>query len=154
MSNIVLRVPFFGGLIRTIYLSRFCQSLNLLLSAKIPLVTAIELTQKMITFYPIESSLTIIKEHIMKGRPLGESLSKFSVYDHKLISMIKVAEQINKLDDMFEKLTEQYNDEVDHKTKMIGVVLEPLIIIIIGLVVGIIMIAMYAPMFDLTKIIG
>ena len=54
---------------------------------------------------------------------------------------------------MFEKLSEQYNDEINHQSKMIGVVLEPLIIIIIGLVVGIIMISMYAPMFDLSKII-
>ena len=100
MSNVILKVPFFGALIRTIYLSRFCQSLSLLLSAKVPLVTALELTQKMITFYPIESSLTDIKSCIMKGNALGESLSKFSVYDHKLISMIKVAEQINKLDDI------------------------------------------------------
>ena len=154
MTTAVLRIPFFGKLIRKIYLSRFCQSLGLLLAAKTPLVTALELTQKMIRFYPIEHSLLQVKNDIMKGGTLGESLAKHGVYDHKLVSMIKVAEQINQLDEMFEKLTTQYNEEVEHQTKMIGVVLEPLIIMIIGLIVGVIMIAMYSPMFDLSKIIG
>ncbi len=153
MSRLVLKTPFFGSLIRKIYISRFCQSLSLLLSAKTPLVISLELTQKMIDFYPIESSLEKIKADILKGASLGDSLSKYEVYDHKLVSMVKVAEQINKLDEMFERLTEQYNEEVEHQTKMIGVVLEPMIIMIIGMIVGIIMIAMYSPMFDLSKII-
>jgi len=153
-SKIILKLPFFGGLIRKIFISRFCQSLSLLLSAKTPLVVSLELTQKMIDFYPIESSLVNVKSDIMKGAALGDSLSKHIVYDHKLVSMVKVAEQINKLDEMFEKLTEQYNEEIEHQTKMIGVVLEPLIIMIIGVIVGVIMIAMYSPMFDLSKIIG
>jgi len=154
LSKLVLKIPFFGGLIRKIFISRFCQSLNLLLGAKTPLVTSLELTQKMINFYPIESSLVKIKSDIIKGANLGDSLEAYSIYDNKLVSMVKVAEQINKLDDMFEKLTEQYNEEVEHQTKMIGVVLEPLIIMIIGLIVGVIMLAMYSPMFDLSKIIG
>jgi type IV pilus assembly protein PilC len=54
---------------------------------------------------------------------------------------------------MFERLTEQYNEEINHQTKMIGVILEPMIIIFIGVIVGVIMISMYAPMFDLSKII-
>jgi len=153
-SRIILRMPFFGGLIRKIFISRFCQSLSLLLSAKTPLVISLELTQKMIDFYPIESSLVNVKADIMKGAALGDSLSRYAVYDHKLVSMVKVAEQINKLDEMFEKLTEQYNEEIEHQTKMIGVVLEPLIIMVIGVIVGVIMIAMYSPMFDLSKIIG
>ena len=153
-SKVILKMPFFGGLIRKIFISRFCQSLSLLLSAKTPLVVSLELTQKMIDFYPIESSLVHVKADIMKGAALGDSLSKHEVYDHKLVSMVKVAEQINKLDEMFEKLTEQYNEDIEHQTKMIGVILEPLIIIVIGVIVGVIMIAMYSPMFDLSKIIG
>lgn len=153
-SKVVLKIPFFGSLIRKVYIARFCQSLSLLLSARTPLVTSLELTQKMLDFYPIESSLEAIKKAIMKGASLGDSLEKYKVYDHKLVSMVKVAEQINKLDEMFERLTDQYNEEVEHQTKMIGVVLEPVIIMIIGLIVGVIMIAMYSPMFDLSKIIS
>lgn len=153
-SGLVLKIPYFGNLIRKIYISRFCQSMKLLITSKTTLITSLSLTSKMIGFYPIESSIEEIKEDITKGLSLSESLKKHSIYEDKMTSMIEVAEQVNQLDIMFERLSEQYNDDISHQTKMIGVVLEPLIIIIIGLVVGVIMISMYAPMFDLSKIIN
>lgn len=152
-SAFVLKIPYFGNLIRKIYISRFCQSMNLLITSKTTLLNSLSLTGKMIGFYPIEASLNEIKNDITKGSTLHESLKKHPIYETKLVSMVEVAEQINQLDTMFERLTEQYNEEINHQTKMIGVVLEPLIIIVIGAVVGIIMISMYAPMFDLSKII-
>jgi len=151
-SIIVVNIPFFGKLIRKMYLARFCQSMSLLISSKTSLITSLSLVRKMIRFYPIESSIADINENITKGLSLSESLKKHKIYEQRMISMIEVAEQVNQLDSMFEKLTEQYNQEVNHQTKMIGVVLEPLIIVIIGLIVGIVMIAMYSPMFDLSKI--
>ena len=153
ISKIVLRIPYFGSLIRKIYISRFCQSMNLLITSKTTLLTSLSLTSKMIGFYPIENSIEKIKADITKGASLHESLRKHAIYENKLVSMVEVAEQINQLDTMFERLTEQYNEEINHQTKMIGVVLEPLIIIVIGVIVGVIMVSMYAPMFDLSKII-
>ncbi|WAC03960.1 type II secretion system F family protein [Lacinutrix neustonica] len=153
LSNIVIKLPFFGKLIKKIYITRFCQSMSLLLAAKTPLVNALNLVQKMIAFYPPENSLESVKLEITKGGLFSKALSKHSIYDFKLISLISVAEQINELDAMFERLAKQYDEEVQHQTKMIGVVMEPLIIVIIGIVVGTVLIAMYSPMFDLSKII-
>lgn len=153
-SNLILRIPYFGKLIRKIYISRFCQSMKLLITSKTTLITSLDLTSKMIGFYPIEKSIEEIKEAITKGSSLHESLRKHTIYENKLVSMVEVAEQINQLDTMFERLTEQYNEEINHQTKMIGVILEPMIIIVIGVIVGVIMISMYAPMFDLSKIIS
>lgn len=153
-SSVILKIPYFGNLIRKIYISRFCQSMNLLITSRTALLSSLTLTGKMISFYPIEKSLEQIKENITRGASLSESLAEHSVYEDKMISMVEVAEQINELDTMFEKLSDQYNEEIAHQTKMIGVILEPMIIIIIGLVVGVIMISMYAPMFDLSKIIN
>lgn len=153
ISNLLLKIPYFGNLIRKIYISRFCQSMNLLITSRTTLLTSLSLTSKMISFYPIEKSIETIKEDITKGASLHESLRKHAIYENKLVSMVEVAEQINQLDSMFERLTEQYNEEINHQTKMIGVVLEPMIIIVIGIIVGVIMVSMYAPMFDLSKII-
>ncbi|WP_298487858.1 type II secretion system F family protein [uncultured Maribacter sp.] len=150
---VLLKTPFIGKLIKKIYITRFCQSLSLLLSAKTPLITSLDLVQKMISFYPLESSLKQVQKDISKGVLFSEALSKHTIYDFKLVSMVKVAEQINKLDEMFERLAQQYDEETQHQTKMIGVVMEPLIIVIIGLIVGVVLIAMYSPMFDLSKII-
>lgn len=153
-SNLVLKIPYFGKLIRKIYISRFCQSMNLLITSRTTLLTSLGLTSKMIGFYPIEKSIKQIKEDITRGSSLHESLRKHDIYENKLVSMVEVAEQINQLDTMFERLTEQYNEEINHQTKMIGVILEPMIIIVIGVIVGVIMVSMYAPMFDLSKIIN
>lgn len=153
-TSLIIKIPYFGNLIRKIYLSRFCQSMNLLITSKTPLITSLSLTAKMIAFYPIENSIEAIKRDITKGQSLSESMKNHTIYENKLVSMINVSEQVNQLDSMFARLTEQYNEEISHQTKMIGVILEPLIIIVIGLIVGVIMISMYAPMFDLSKIIN
>lgn len=153
VSKLIVKIPYFGKLIQKIYLSRFCQSMKLLTASKTSLLTSLSLTSKMIRFYPIEQSIETIKEDITKGITFSDSLKKHVVFEDKMVSMIEVAEQVNQLDVMFDRLSEQYNEEISHQTKMIGVVLEPLIIIFIGVIVGVIMISMYAPMFDLSKII-
>ncbi|WBX75087.1 type II secretion system F family protein [Tenacibaculum ovolyticum] len=153
-SMIVLRIPFFGRMIKAVYLSRFCRALSLLLSSKVSLVESLNFVKIMIEFYPIESSIEEIKKDIIKGNSLGDSLKKHKVYDMSLVSMVKVSEEVNELDDMFNYLTEQYINEVDVKSKRIGALIEPFIIIIIGGLVGVIMIAMYLPMFDLSKILN
>ncbi len=153
-SNFTRKIPFFGNIINTIYLARYCQSMSLLLSSKKPLIDSLNLIEKMINYYPIESTISKITADIIKGKSLGNSMSKHNVYDTNLVSMIKVAEEVNQLDIMFNKLATQYSEDVEYKTKTIGVIMEPLIITIIGLIVGVIMIAMYLPMFDLSKILN
>lgn len=153
-SALILKLPFFGRLVKMIYLARYCQFLDLLLTSKTSLTESLDMVKKMIGFYPIESSIDEIRKDVIKGIPFATAMKKHKIYEYKLISMVEVAEEINELDTMFSRLADEYDEEVEHKTKMIGVVLEPMIIIIIGLIVGLIMVAMYAPMFDLSKIIN
>ena len=152
-AKALLKVPFLGKLVHQVYTTRFCQSMSLLLGAKTPLITSLELVHKMIGFYPFESSLERVKADVSKGEQLSTALSKHPVYDFKMISMVSVAERVNTLDEMFERLALQYEEETQHQTKMIGVVVEPLIIVIIGSIVGVVLITMYSPMFDLSKIL-
>ncbi len=154
ISKILMKTPFFGRLSKAIHLARFCQFLDLLLSSKTPLTESLDLVRRTSKFYPIESSLESISREVTLGSSFASALEKHKVYEHKLVSMIKVAEEVNMLDTMFARLAEEYDDEVEYKSKMLGVVLEPLIIIFIGAMVGIIMIAMYAPMFDLSNVIN
>jgi type IV pilus assembly protein PilC len=152
-SQFILRIPYFGPLIKKIYLARFCQSLGLLLSAKTSLITALELTEKMIDFYPLKMSLQQAKRDILKGETLASSLSKHSVFSSKILSLTTIGEQINELDTMYNDLANQYNEDIEHSTKMIGTILEPLMIVIVGGIVGFIMIAMYSPIFNLSKVL-
>ncbi|HSZ72320.1 MAG TPA: type II secretion system F family protein [Cytophagaceae bacterium] len=150
-SHIVLKVPFVGELIRKIYLIRFCTSMTLLISAKVPILRAIQLIRKMINYYPIEESLDQIEKDVLIGIPLHESLSKFSIYPKKMIYLIKVGEEVNQLDHFFEKTGAQYDEEVKYLTSIMGSLVEPFMIVFLGLVVGFILIAMYLPLFQLSS---
>lgn len=152
-SALALRIPVFGPLIRKVYLARMCQSLSLLLGAKTPLVTALELMEEMIDFYPIESAVRSIREDIKKGGALHEGMAKFTIFDRRMVSLVKIAEEINQLDTTFDRLSKQYQEDIEYRTKLIGTIVEPAIIVVIGLIVGIIMVSMYLPMFNLSNVI-
>ena len=105
----------------------------------------------MIDYYPIETSLLEVEDSILKGESLHKSLAAFSFYPAKMIQLIKVGEEINRMDHFFEKIASQYTEEVEYRTNTISSLLEPLIIIFLGLVVGVILIAMYLPMFQMSN---
>lgn len=148
-SKIMMKIPVIGEIIKKIYLARFTNTMALLAGSKIPILQAIQLTRQMITFYPIEQSLISIEDKIMAGTPLYKSLSEYSVYPQKMISVVKVAEEVNQLELFFGRLAEQYADEVEYQTGVLSKFLEPVIIVLLGLVVGVILIAMYLPLFKL-----
>lgn len=153
-SNLIVKAPIVGPLIVKIYLARFCQSMQLLISAKTPLVKSIDLVRKMVEFYPIEASLTQVQEQILKGKPLHQCLAEFPIYSKRMISLIKVAEEVNQLDTMFEKLAKQYSDEAEHQTSIMGSLIEPVMIIFLGLLVAFILVAMYLPLFQMSSTVG
>ncbi len=150
----LLHIPFFGELSRKMYLARFCLAMSLLTGAHIPLLHALSLVKKMITFYPLQKSIAVIENDVMHGISLHESMSKFPIYDRRMISLVKVAEEVNQLDTVFDRLKTQYMDDVDYQTGIIGSILEPLMIILIGIFVGVILISMYLPIFKLSTTIG
>jgi type IV pilus assembly protein PilC len=148
-SKLLLATPVIGKIIHKIYLGRFANTMSLLIAAKIPLVNAIQLVRQMVTFYPIEDSLIDVEKKIIEGHALHAGLAKHKIYPAKMVSIIKVGEEVNQLDLFFSRLSEQYTADVEHQTGMLSKFLEPVIIIILGLIVGVILIAMYLPMFKL-----
>jgi type IV pilus assembly protein PilC len=148
-SKIFLKVPLVGQIIRKIYLARFSNTMSLLIASKIPLLQAIQLVKQMINFYPIECSLIDIEEKILTGEPLYKSMQHHPIYLPKMISLIKVGEEVNQLDVFFNRIAEQYSNEVEHQTNQLSKFIEPFIIVVLGLIVGIILIAMYLPLFKL-----
>lgn len=153
-TQITLKIPFVGEFIRKIKMAQFTQAITLLVSAKVPLLNGIQLTQKMISFYPLQVALKKVEETILVGKSLSESLNEHTIFDAKMVSLVKVAEETNQNEVIFERLTEQYNKDIEYKSKMLSSTLEPLIILILGSVVAVILIAMYIPMFKLSTVIG
>jgi type IV pilus assembly protein PilC len=147
----LIRIPIVGDILKKIYLARFANTMRLLTGTNTPLLQALEMVRQMITFYPIEQSLIMAEKDIMLGSSLAKTLSKHEFYPVKFIQMIRIAEEVNKLEYFFEQLANQYTEEVEYKTNAISGMLEPLIIIFLGLAVGVILIAMYLPMFQMSN---
>jgi type IV pilus assembly protein PilC len=150
-SSVILKIPVIGNLVQKIYLARFCNSMRLLINAKLPLLRAIDLCRQMIGYYPIETSLKRVEADITQGQSLHQSLQQFKIYPPKLIQLLKVGEETNQLDYFFAKISEQYIEEVEYKTSTLSNVMEPLIIIFLGLIVGVILISMYLPLFQMSN---
>lgn len=148
---LVLRLPIVGELVKKIYLARFANTMRLLVGTSTPLLQSLTLVKQMISFYPIKIALEQAERDIMLGKSLSHSLGKSIFFPVKFIQLIKIAEEVNQLAFFFEQLSNQYTEEVEFKTNAIGSLLEPIIIIVLGLVVGVILIAMYLPMFQMSN---
>ena len=148
LSALVLKISLIGNLVRTIYLRQFCQAMHLLLSSGVPLLRALDLSKQMIRYYPLECALDKTRQDILGGSLLHKSLSENKLFDERIIALIKLGEEVNKLPEIFLQLKNQYGEELRHKTGLLNSVLEPLLIIVIGGMVAVILVAMYLPMFS------
>lgn len=151
-SAFFLKIPVINKLIQKIYLARFCQSMKLLSGAKVMINEALDLVKNMIEYYPIEHALeTVIKEVVNEGKLLNESLAKHDIFPKKLVALIKLSEEVNAPEIIFEKLHQQYSTEIEHQQAVVGKLIEPIFIILLGVFVGFILVAMYLPMFEMSS---
>ncbi|GAA3553964.1 type II secretion system F family protein [Snuella lapsa] len=151
---LVFKLPFIGNFVKTVYLSQFAQAVSLLTASKVPVVNSIQLVKQMINFYPLKQALETVEGHILKGESLSNSLGQHKLFDDKMIALVKVAEETNQTEYIFERLNKQYHTRVEQQSKMLSTLMEPFIILIVGVLVGIILIAMYLPMFKLSSVMG
>lgn len=153
-SLILLKTPLVGEFIRKVKIAQFTQAITLLTGAKVPLLNGIQLTKKMIGYYPLEMALEKIENDILQGMSLHQSMANYTIFDKKMVSLIKVADETNQNETIFKRLTEQYHQEIEYQSKMISATVEPFIILILGVIVGLVLVAMYLPMFKLSTVIS
>ena len=154
LHHFVLKIPILGTFITKVYLAQFTQAVALLTTAKIPLLNSIQMVKKMIRFVPLQEALEKVENSILKGNSLSASLKENPLFDNRIISLVKVAEETNQTEYVFKQLSEQYNQEVVQQSKIMTTVLEPLIILFVGVLVAVLLVAMYLPMFQLSSAIG
>lgn len=153
-SVLLLKLPLFGKIIRKIYLTRFCQSMALLLGTKTPMLRSLGLVKRMIGFYSFEQAISLMETDILHGKLLHQSMEQFDLFDNRIISLVRVAEEVNQLEVIFSKLNNQYSEELEHQIGMLSSLLEPVMIIIVGGLVSVILISMYLPLFQLSSSIN
>lgn len=154
LHYLLLKIPVFGSFITKVYLAQFTQAITLLTASKVPILNSIQMVSKMIQFVPLQDALQKIEASILKGSSLSESMKGNILFDSRIISLIKVAEETNQTEYVFNQLNEQYNQEVVQQSKIMATVLEPFIIVFVGVLVAVLLVAMYLPMFQLSSAIG
>ncbi len=153
-DHVLLKLPILGEYVRKIYLAQFTQALSLLTASKVPIVDSMQLVSQMIDFYPLRQGLLSVSNDVISGVKLSKGFAKHNIFDKKMLALIRVAEETNQTEYIFEKLSEQYNHQVRQQSQVIGNVLNPLLTIFVGVIVGVILVAMYLPMFKLSSVVG
>lgn len=148
-SQMLLRLPIGGRITSLVYKVRFCQTLKLLLSSGVHLLEAVRLVGEMIGFYPYEKALEKIYSELSEGRSLAEAMDPFPIFDRRLIALTRVAEEVNKLELIYDQLYQVYSSELDNRIKTMNSILEPLLIIFVGGLVAFILVSMYLPIFKI-----
>lgn len=147
----LLFIPVLGKLLLKNHLFRMSQSLSLLISSNTSIDQSLLLVKDVVDFYPVKNVLDQAHKNLMKGESLYASFTEQRWIPAQMKIMVKVGEEVNGLDDIFSKLSLQYETELEHQGKILGNVLEPILIIVLGFVVVTILVAMYTPLFNITS---
>lgn len=147
-----LKLPIFGAVIKKINLARFTLTLSSLLESTIPIVEATKITATVQSNLMYRDSLLTISESLKRGDNLSSLLSAYpETYPPMVTEMIMVGEESGKMDDMLKELAEYYANEVDSTMKNFSTIIEPVIIVVLGLMVAAIAVAVIMPMYSLAQ---
>ena len=154
IEGYVYRLPFLGGILVKNQVARFCRTLGTLLQAQVSLVDALEVTRRIFSNEEIRSEIARITQYVRQGRTIAEPLVESRFFPRMVSQMIAVGEETSELDAMLLKVAEYYEKEIDGKVETLSSVIEPVIIVLLGFLVGGILISIYMPMFDLVNVVG
>ena len=153
IDALLLKVPVFGTLIRKVAVARFTRTLGTLVSSGVPILEGLRITAKTAGNRVVERAVMQCRTAVTAGKTLAEPLKGSGVFPPMVIQMISVGEQTGALDAMLGKIADFYDDEVDTAVSALTALLEPLMIVILGVIIGGLVVAMYLPIFRLVTLI-
>ena len=148
-----MRPPIFGPVTHKAALSRFASTLSSLLSAGVPAMEALDITANASGNSIIADAVMEVKARVREGSSFAEPMSRLDVFPTLIVQMVEVGEQTGALDDMLQRVSDFYIGEVDQTVDNLTSILEPFLVVIMGVVIGAIIISLYLPMFDYIKLI-
>jgi type IV pilus assembly protein PilC len=141
-------IPIFGTLWRENILSQYFDFFSLMLSSGIPINNVLEYLQNLTYAYPLKEETKSIGREIELGKSLNEAMNEASFFNPGIIALIKIGEESNRLDEVFDNLREQYTKKSEFSLKTFGAAIEPVLIVVIAAIVAVILLAMYLPIFE------
>jgi len=154
IDSIVLRMPVFGMLARKIAVAKFTRTLGTLISSGVPILDGLDIVAKTSGNKVVEKAIYATRQSISEGKTLSEPLEASKVFPPMVVQMIGVGETTGALDAMLSKIADFYDDEVDSTVGILTSLLEPILMIFLGIVIGFIVVAMYLPIFKMAGTIG
>jgi type IV pilus assembly protein PilC len=149
IDRIILKLPLLGNLMRKIGVARFTRTLGTLITSGVPMLEAMDITARTSGNAVIEEAILKVRSAVETGRTIVDPLRETGVFPNMVVQMIGVGEQTGALDSMLGKVADFYEDEVDAAVGDLLTAMEPMIILILGVVVGGVVISMYLPLFSL-----
>lgn len=154
LENYSFRLPLLGDVFLKTHIARFCRTLGTLLEAQVSLVDALSVTQRIATNDGIRRQIATIIKHVRQGHAIADPLADSTLFPPMVVQMVAVGEETSDLDKMLLKVADYYEQEIDGKVETLSSVMEPVIVLFLGVMVAGVLIAMYLPMFDLVNVVG
>ena len=149
IDSLMLKIPLLGMLLRKIAVARFTRTLSTLISSGVPLLDGLTITARTSGNAVIEKAIMKVRKGVEAGRTLADPLKETAVFPAMVTQMIGVGEQTGALDNMLGKISDFYEDEVDVAVKDMLTLMEPILLVVLGVIVGGIVISLYLPLFSL-----
>jgi len=146
---LLLKMPLVGPVLRKSVVARFTRTFGTLLSSGVPILDAMEIVAKTAGNIVVEEAIMEVRQRVSEGKDVSGPLMQTRVFPPMVVQMISVGEQTGAMDQMLQKIADFYEDEVDAAVAGLTSLMEPLMIVVLGGIVGTIMIAMYMPIFEL-----
>ncbi len=147
-DTVLLRSPVIGNVMRKIAVSRFTRTLGTLLSSGVPILDAMDIVSKSAGNMVVANAITHSRNKISEGKDIASPLLETGVFPPMVVQMIGVGEQTGAMDEMLQKIADFYEDETDAAVAAMTALLEPIMLVVLGGVVGGLLIAMYMPIFE------
>ncbi len=154
MDRLFLKVPVMGDLIRKSSVAKFTRTLGTLITSGVPILDGLAITAKTSGNKIVEQTILQARQSISEGKTVAEPLSKGNVFPKMVTHMIAVGETTGALDAMLGKIADFYEDEVDTAVDALTSLLEPMMMVFLGTIIGFIVIAMYLPIFKMAAVVG
>lgn len=153
-DRLLLRLPILGDLFRKAAVARFTRTFGTLLASGVPILQALTITRNAIGNTQVARAIDAVHDRVREGADVAGPLGRTGIFPNMVLSMVEVGEETGRLPDMLARIAEIYDEEVDNAVAALMSLLEPLLIVLMALGVGIIVIAMFLPMMELIRGLG
>ncbi|MEN6434071.1 MAG: type II secretion system F family protein [Smithella sp.] len=154
IDSLILKAPVFGLLMKKVAVSKFSRTLSTMMTSGVPILEGLTIVSKTSGNKVIENALMKTRQSISEGRSIAEPLAETDIFPPMVIQMISVGEATGALDSMLSKIANFYDEEIDVAVDSMTALLEPVMMVFLGGVVGGMIIAMYLPIFKLASVVG